>query len=440
MFRTGRIGVLAVDLRQGDICPAIVGPEFEYDSGPRVVAYTDDEIMSALGSFPNMRMRVINSKVIALPEGADTANAREEFVPSRVITGLFQLRPGPGASGTNVFGDSADAQITIVVEIDDPKLDLPASAYLERQAIACASYLPGVKADVTGGEFRIELATGVVLDPHLLGEVIASGLRLKFPQIGPIQVRISFGKATLDSERAIAAAFARRRDTAIRAESDDTVDEFHLCIDCQPFSHRHVCVITPDHPPMCGRTRDVIKAGALWGVDYRPWTRRDLENKRLQYVVAKGEEISADAGEWSGVNAAVAELSDGKITRVCVHSVCDAPHTSCGCFRALAFKIPGIEGIGVMDRSYKGSAPGGLTWSKLANRAAGKQAPGVTGISLDYLESARAFAGEGGLAAVKWATEKAYHVMAPHLTPRARVATEADATTTEELLAFLHGS
>jgi len=287
------------------------------------------------------------------------------------------------------------------------------------------------------GTYVVELARDTPLDGRLLGEVICSGLRRRYPRLGAIRVRIEFGEKAVAREAVAAKDFERRRDEAILAESEETVDEFHLCLDCQPFSHMHVCVITPDRPPMCGRNRNQIKAGALWGVDYRPWTRRDVGGGDLQHRAVKGEAIDATAGEWAGLNAAVSELSGGKVERVRIHSVCEAPHTSCGCFGALAFKIPGMGGIGVMHRGYGGTAPGELTWSVLANRAAGKQASGVTGITLNYLRSPKAFAGEGGLGSVRWATKRALEVMKPHLSPDSHVATEANATTVAELETFL---
>ena len=97
--------------------------------------------------------------------------------------------------------------------------------------------------------------------------------------------------------------------------------------------------------------------------------------------------------------------------------------------------MPGL-GIGVMDRSYRGEAPGGLTWSILANRAGGKQTPGVTGISLNYLRSPKAFAGEGGHGAIRWATKRAAEVIR-EACPEARPATEDDATTLDGLRDFL---
>ncbi|MGC9349004.1 MAG: hypothetical protein ACP5JG_12745 [Anaerolineae bacterium] len=405
-------------------CPAVVDPQFPYEIGPRAVATTDDEVFAALGRFPNMRVRVLGGESYVLPEGADPTYLRERVEPIRILQGRLQLRPSASEirDGVTVTGDGQSDRVTVIIEVADPKIDLPVSAHLERQAAGFGSYLRGIRTRLDReGAYIVELAEGVQMDGTRLGEVIRAGLRRRYPRIGTIHVRVAFGDEALDHEAGYAAAFDRRRDAAILAESEETVEEFHICIDCQPFSHSHVCVVTPGRPPQCGRSRNEIKAAALWGVDYRPWTRREVGGADLQHTVAKGTVIDAQGGEWEGVNAAVHVFSGGQLDRVRIHAVNEAPHTSCGCFGALAFKLPDREGIGVMHRGYKGAAPGGLTWPILANWAGGKQAPGVTGITLSYLKSPKAFAGEGGLAAVKWATSKVFDLMQPYLPPDADV-------------------
>jgi acetyl-CoA decarbonylase/synthase complex subunit beta len=143
------------------------------------------------------------------------------------------------------------------------------------------------------------------------------------------------------------------------------------------------------------------------------------------------------AGEWENINATAKKLTNGKVERLRLHSVSEAPPTSCGCFGTIAFEIPTIGGIGLMSRRYDGVAPGDLTSYTLANRAGGKQYPGVVGFCRNYLESPRAFAGDGGLSAVKWVTKDLLKFLQPHLPEGAHVATEEDATTVEELKAFL---
>ncbi len=419
-------------------CPAIVGPDFAYDLGPKAVARDDAEVLEALLALPNMRVRSAAGETVSLPEPADPAHVGEEVNPERTLRGLFQLRPGATEGGVSVEGDVQSGAIAILIDVDDPDIDPAISAHLEAQALRYGSYLPGVRTRRDdAGEFTLELATGVELDAALLGDVIVSGLKCGFPRLGRAGVRIGLGEDAVQAEAKDVREFVRMRDAMLAAESEANVDEFDACIDCQPFALNHVCVVTPDRPPMCGKSWLSMKAQALWGGYGRPWTRREKMDEDLRRRIPKGAPIDADAGEWAGVNEAVRDLTNGGLDRVRIHAVCDAPHTSCGCFGALAFEIPGTDWVGVMHRGYEGEAPGGLTWSILANRAGGKQCPGVTGISLAYLKSPKFLGGEGGPSAVKWATVRAKEVLAAQLPPRATVATEDDATTMDELRAFL---
>ena len=59
-----------------------------------------------------------------------------------------------------------------------------------------------------------------------------------------------------------------------------------------------------------------------------------------------------------------------------------------------------------MHRGFEGVAPDGSTWNLLANRAGGKQQPGITGVSPAYLRSPRFLQGDGGWGAVKSITRK----------------------------------
>ena len=47
-------------------------------------------------------------------------------------------------------------------------------------------------------------------------------------------------------------------------------------------------------------------------------------------AVVPGECLDAERGEWAGVNEAVARLSQGRTTRVRLHSLEATPHTGCG--------------------------------------------------------------------------------------------------------------
>ena len=222
----------------------------------------------------------------------------------------------------------------------------------------------------------------------------------------------------------------------MEGRTEHTVSEFVACIECQSFSHSHVCIVTPDHPPMCGRERGQVKAAALFGATWHPYRRRGLKPRELREVVPKGRCLDPERGEYEGINEAARRLTDGVIQRVFLHSLSDFPHSSCGCFHYLAFRMSG-RGIGVMHRGFEGQALNGETWDLPANRAGGKQADGITGLSAGYLRSAEFLKGDGGLVAVVWATEKAVRGFQDLLPEGKLPATEHDARTLPELDQFL---
>ncbi|HJN16420.1 MAG TPA: hypothetical protein QGH10_13035, partial [Armatimonadota bacterium] len=123
-------------------CPAIVGPEFAHEIGPKAVARNDDEVCETLLALPNMRVRSAGGELVALPEPADPAHAREELDPVRTVRGILQLRPGPTDGGVAVTGDPGSDAVVVLVDVDDPDLDLGISAHLEAQAVGYGSYLP----------------------------------------------------------------------------------------------------------------------------------------------------------------------------------------------------------------------------------------------------------------------------------------------------------
>jgi len=92
---------------------------------------------------------------------------------------------------------------------------------------------------------------------------------------------------------------------------------------------------------------------------------------------------------------------------VFLHSLEEFPHTGCGCFRIIIFKmdlsghVPS-QSIGIMDRKYEGSAPDGRTWKDLYYNQTGKQTPGSTGATFTYLKSPKFLKAHGGWEQVLW--------------------------------------
>lgn len=124
-------------------------------------------------------------------------------------------------------------------------------------------------------------------------------------------------------------------------------------------------------------------------------------------IVNKGECLDEEKGEWSGANETAVDRTQGRITRIYLHSLDDYPHTGCSCFRLILFKTDKPRpGIGIMDSRYKGQAPDGRNWRDLHYELAGKQTPGITGASNDYLFSQKFLKDHGGWQNIVWVTPK----------------------------------
>ena len=150
--------------------------------------------------------------------------------------------------------------------------------------------------------------------------------------------------------------------------------------------------------------------------------------------------INAEKGEFSGVNEAAKKRSMGEVNQVWLYTAFDHPHTSCGCFEAVTFYIPEVDGLAVVHRSFKGAAVNGLPFSTIADSAAGgRQIDGFHGMSIEYMRSKKFFAADGGWNRIVWVPKEVKERVKDFIPPELvdKVATEEDAKTVDELKAFL---
>ncbi len=393
----------------------IAEADFPWQVGNRVEVDSPEAAVAATAGFQNLRIRSQDDSLSALPEYADPAFLREEFEPARRLGGgsnsFLLLRAGEAAETASAEaladgGTAASEDIGILVTTDDATLDAPAAEELESAAAGYLNLLRGVRVEQTD---PLTLALKEGGDPPLeqMGEVVRRGLRLEYPRLGPIQVEVISAGARLEGLAGEAKAEReRRRDEIARmAEADEA--EVYSCESCAPFSREHVCFVHPLRTPMCGRPWSEMVVGARYmGVSAgRPWRRRGRPENCCT-VVPLGREIDPVKGEYEGLNEFVRRATNGRMERVFLHSVRDYPHSSCGCFYALAWWSEEMGGIGVMQRGFSGAAPDGSTWNSLSNRAGGKQQPGITGVAIGYMRSPKFLQGDGGWGAVKWMTRK----------------------------------
>ncbi len=271
-----------------------------------------------------------------------------------------------------------------------------------------------------------------------LGKLLAAKFRMDFESLlEAVQVTLITDKDAVTRALEDAEAIYKTRDERIAGLKDEDVSLYYSCILCQTFAPNHVCIITPERPALCG---------AITWLDGK--TAYEISPSGANQPVEKGTLLSAESGEYEGVNRFVKKASHGEIQRCVLYSIMDAPMTCCGCFEAIAMILPETNGVMVVTREFRGDTPCGMTFSTLAGTiGGGAQTPGFIGISKSYLTSDRFLQAEGGIQRVVW--------MPAHLKEEIRVkmgasfhekgfdtlfsiiADETDAVTLDELLTYL---
>jgi acetyl-CoA decarbonylase/synthase complex subunit beta len=218
-------------------------------------------------------------------------------------------------------------------------------------------------------------------------------------------------------------------DARLRGMKDEDVDVFYGCVLCQSFAPEHMCTISPERISSCG---------SISWFDGRAAVKVDPKGDLIE--IQKGEVIDELKGEYAGVNDLTLKKSGGAVNRVYLHSIFGHPHTSCGCFEAIAFYIPEVDGIGVVHRNFKGTTPFGIPFSTMAGQSGGgQQLEGFAGIAIEYVRSPKFFIADGGHERLVWLPkdlkERYYNDMPEGV--RDKIATEEDATDLDTLKTYL---
>ncbi|MFQ5801052.1 MAG: CO dehydrogenase/CO-methylating acetyl-CoA synthase complex subunit beta, partial [Candidatus Hydrothermarchaeales archaeon] len=217
-----------------------------------------------------------------------------------------------------------------------------------------------------------------------------------------------------------AKAVYEKRDARLRGMKDEDVKVFYGCVLCQSFAPEHMCTISPERISSCG---------SISWFDGRAAVKVDPKGDLIE--VKKGEILDPVKGEYSGVNEATEKKTGGAVTKVYLHSIFDYPHTSCGCFEAIAFYIPEVDGIGVVHRNFKGTTPFGIPFSTMAGQTGGgQQLEGFAGIAIEYIRSPKFFIADGGHERLVWLPKELkerFHDDIPE-SVRDKFATEENAT------------
>lgn len=233
--------------------------------------------------------------------------------------------------------------------------------------------------------------SGITLN-HL-GIIISSMIKSKFRSIvDKVEVYLYVDEKEVLELREQARKEYRQRDLRLATLTDEEVKEFYSCLLCQSFAPKHVCVITPERPGLCG---------AFTWLDAK--AAYEIEPTGGNQPVQKGELFDPIYGRYSGVDEYVKKHSGGEIETINLYSIMENPMTSCGCFECIVAVVPEANGVLIVNRGYSGMTPIGMKFSTIAGMIGGGiQTPGFMGVGVNYITSRKFLKGDGGIRRIVW--------------------------------------
>jgi len=345
---------------------------------------------------------------------------------------------GPDIDDVDVGGD---LPLGVIVEVAGRSFKEDFETVIERRIHEFASWAYGVfhmgqRAIVWVRISKEAFEKGFRLNHY--GEILIAKLREEFSAIiDKIQVRIITDSEKLSEPLEEAKAVYHERDERIKGMIDEDVDTYYSCILCQSYAPDHVCVVTPERLGLCGAYTWLDCAASY-----------EMNPHGPNQPIKKGETVDAVKGQWKGVNEYLQVASNGNLERFNAYSMMEDPMTSCGCFECITAILPETNGVMIVNREFEGMTPVGMSFSTMAGQIGGGiQTPGFIGMGKLYISSAKYISADGGIERVVWMPKQLKEEIRERLEVRLKesgkeslfdkIATEEDATTSEELIAFL---
>jgi len=232
---------------------------------------------------------------------------------------------------------------------------------------------------------------GITLE-HL-GVILTTMTKAKFRSIvDKVEVYLYVDQEDVINLREEARKQYKERDLRLAKLTDEDVDRFYSCLLCQSFAPKHVCVITPERPGLCG---------AFTWLDAK--AAYEIEPTGGNQPVEKGNLLDPVYGRYSGIDEYVKKYSGGETETINLYSIMENPMTSCGCFECIVAVVPEANGVLIVNRGYNGMTPIGMKFSTLAGMiGGGVQTPGFMGVGVNYITSRKFLKGDGGIRRIVW--------------------------------------
>jgi acetyl-CoA synthase len=329
----------------------------------------------------------------------------------------------------------------MLIEVSGREMQPDFEPVLERQIETIFNDADGIMHRGQRSMVTLRIAQKAIdkgLSLHHLGEVLQSRLHNEFGNIlSRVQISITTEMAQIQSIREKAQTIYEKRDKRLGSLSDEDVDTFYTCNLCQTIAAGHLCVISPEHPGVCGAV-DWMDARAA--VSIQPVG----SNK----AVKKEGLLDAQIGQWESINQIARQESGGEITAYSLYSLMQDPGSACGDFECITAMLPLSNGIMVIEHTYEGMTPSGMDWAMLSEMVgAGTPIPGFLGHSKRALSTHKFISAEGGWRRIVWMNHALREELRPMLETLAAeegvpgfvdmIATEQNGESEEEILLYL---
>lgn len=321
----------------------------------------------------------------------------------------------------------------ILVEVAGSTLDQQLEGVIERRIHGYMNYIEGLMHLNQRYDIWIRIGKKAFQKGlnsfQYIGKVLYTLFKSELNIIEKIQVTFITDPTKVQELHPQALQDYETRDARARGLKDEEVDKFYGCMLCQSFAPSHVCVISPQRYSNCG---------AISWFDGR--ASASIDPKGPVFAIERGELLNAEKGEYAGVNEVVKKKTLGDVEQVWLYTAFDHPHTSCGCFEAVAFYIPEVDGFGLVNRSFKGTTVNGLPFSTLADSTAGgRQIDGFHGISIEYMRSPKFLDADGGWNRIVWLPKEIKERVKDFIPKEVvdKIPTEENAQDIDSLKAFL---
>jgi len=344
---------------------------------------------------------------------------------------------GPEADSVEAGGQ---LPLGIVIEVAGRKMQPDFEPVLERHTHTFLNHAQGLwhmgQRDINWVRISKDSFKAGLRIEHI-GKILHAMLHEDFSAIvDKVQVKIHTEHDKVLQMREKACQVYAERDARLADLTDEAVDVFYSCTLCQSFAPDHVCVITPQHPGLCGAYNWLDGRAAY-----------EINPAGPNQPIPKGRLLDETLGQWEKINQFVAENSHGTIEKMSAYSMIVDPMTSCGCFECISAVLPSTNGIMIVPREHSEMTPCGMKFSTAAGTVGGgRQTPGFFGHSRQYILSPKFISADGGFARIVWMATLLKEALKDGMVRRAeeldlggeafldKIADETNATTEEEVL------